>query len=323
MANDTFERIERLLDSGERRIARVFMAAIRNLRETIDLAELEAQLAAGQIDDALELLIEAAQVTGYASSTVFILAGQDTARFLAEAGVARIGFNQANERAVAIMRDNQLSLIREFADEQRAATRIALTDGIERGVGPREQARNFRQSIGLTERQAQYVRNYRAALERVGQRGVPRGEQMAALQRRLRDGRADREIERAIRESTPLSKKRIEWMVGRYAERWIKFRSEMIARTESLRSVHQGTDEAYEQAIDAGQIARADIEQTWNSARDDRVRDSHRKLNGQKRRMGETWQGDYGELRYPGDPLAPAAETIQCRCIVTRRIRPA
>ena len=63
------------------------------------------------------------------------------------------------------------------------------------------------------------------------------------------------------------------------------------------------------------------LERAWDSSRDTRVRRTHRALHGQKRRWKETWTTPNGTLRYPGDPDAPAEETIQCRCLLTTRIR--
>ena len=51
-----------------------------------------------------------------------------------------------------------------------------------------------------------------------------------------------------------------------------------------------------------------------------RERDTHLLLNGQIKRWGEAWETKNGPIRYPGDPDAPAVETIQCRCALSTRI---
>ena len=56
---------------------------------------------------------------------------------------------------------------------------------------------------------------------------------LRALTYDLRDHRFDATIRRAQREVVPLSQDRIEKMLGRYRERFIKYRAEVIARTES------------------------------------------------------------------------------------------
>lgn len=111
-------------------------------------------------------------------------------------------------------------------------------------------------------------------------------------------------------------------MVGRYRERYIKYRAEVIGRTEALRAVHQGTQEMYRQAVEQGAMSSTEYKHKWVSARDKRVRDSHRHLNGLVRMEGETFPGNDGALKYPGDPDAPASETVQCRCCLSTRLDP-
>lgn len=318
---DTKERIDALLTREERRIAAIFQLAIANVTESLDLEAIAALIERGQLEEALGLTQQIAAQLGNAAQTAFISAGTSTATWLAGAGLGAIMFDQVNERAVAAMRENTLRLVTEFTSEQRRATKAALLDGIERGLNPREQARAFRASIGLTERQQLAVLRYRRALESVGQQGVPRGEQAEALKRALRDARSDRSVKRAMRRMVPLPQAQIDSMVERYQKRYIKYRSEVIARTEALRSVHEGVEEAFRQGAEQGSWELKDLERTWDASGDARVRDSHRFLDGQKRAFGEPWRTSNGVLRYPGDPNAPASETVQCRCVLLTRVK--
>lgn len=54
-----------------------------------------------------------------------------------------------------------------------------------------------------------------------------------------------------------------------------------------------------------------DIRQTWVSMRDEKVRDSHQDLDGETRKVGEEFKTG---LKFPRDPRAPIAESINCRC---------
>jgi hypothetical protein len=321
MVNDPYERIDAQLNRAEPRLARVFRTAVDQLRAALDLELVAVLLESGRVEELLDMLRDVAAQVGAASNVVFVDAGRETAEFLRTADVARIAFDVVNIRAVQQMQVNQLELIRDFNEQQREVVRLVVADGIQQGLGPREQARNFRSVVGLNDRQASAVLNYRRLLERVGNSEYSRGQQREALTRALRDGRGDRSVEAAVRVGRPLKPEQIDRMVEAYHRRYIKYRAEVIARTEALRSVHQGNEEAYQQAIELGQIDPAQIEEKWNSARDRRVRDSHRLLNGKTKGLGGYWQGLWGKLRFPGDPEAPARETIQCRCIVTRRIR--
>jgi hypothetical protein len=101
----------------------------------------------------------------------------------------------------------------------------------------------------------------------------------------------------------------------------LQYRSQTIARSEALRAIHVGQDAEYRQAIADGHLRADQLEQEWNTAADERVRHSHRAMNGQKRPFGEAFVSGLGNLLlYPGDPSAPAEDVIDCRCAVGTRI---
>lgn len=316
--DDPAERLNLLLDQQETRIATIFRTAISDLKGEIDLDELADLIEQGRYNDALDRLQDAAERLAASSNVAFVTAGQSTADFLRSANVARIVFDQVNIFAVSAMQQTRLELIREFTAEQRKATSMALVSGVEAGTNPIAAARNFRDSIGLTSTQWTHVANYRAALERVG---VDPDAAQNALGRALRDKRTDRTVLAAARNNRKLPAEKIDMMVRRYTDRYVKHRAEVIGRTEALRAVNQGNEEAYRQAIAAGEINADQLRREWRTRLDNRERRTHRFLNGEVRGWGETWVTENGELRYPGDPEAPASETIQCRCAILTRIR--
>ncbi len=318
---DTAARIEALLEREERRLAAVFRAAVRDVKEGMDLEAVAALLEQGRFEEALDLTRVIGERLGLAAQTSFIASATATTSWLAGAGVSSILFDQANERAVRLMRATTLRLITDFTSDQRDAARAAMASGIERGLNPREQARAFRASVGLTAHQMGIVENYRRKLERVGQRGVTRGRQLDALKNVLRDARSDRSVHRALARMSPLPAAQIDNMVERYQARYIKHRAVAIARTEALAVVHEGVEEALQQGAQQGLYALEDLEREWDSAGDARVRDTHRFLNGQKKPPGEPWRTSNGAIRYPGDPLAPASERIHCRCVLLTRLK--
>lgn len=229
-----------------------------------------------------------------------------------------IDFSTPNYNAVNELQLSALNLIREFTVEQREVVLAALRDGVARGLNPVELSRIFRDTVGLTSVQSGYVANYRRALERLH---LDNGAKVNALQRALRDGRFDRTVIAAARNGSALSAAQIDTMVGRYRERWIAYRARTIGRTQALRAAHMGELAAWEASIANGDINAAEVIQTWETARDERVRFSHRTLQGQQRRFGEPFQSYSGaELRFPGDPEAPPEEVINCRCVLTRQL---
>lgn len=315
---DPAVRLNRLVDQQEARIANIFRTAIAALKDEIDLDKLATELEQGRVNDAIKRLQFAADSLGSASNVAFVTSGQSTSDFLTNAGIGRVLFDQVNLNAVAAMQGTRLELIREFTAEQLRATSMALVTGVESGTNPRAAARNFRDSIGLTSTQWTHVASYREALGRVG---VDAEAAQNALGRALRDGRGDKTVLAAVRASRQIPAAKIDWMVSRYADRYVKHRSEVIGRTEAMRAVNQGNEESYRQAIAAGTINAEQLRREWRTRLDGRERRTHRLLNGQVRNWGETWVTENGVLRYPGDPDAPGRETIQCRCALLTRIK--
>lgn len=311
-ATDPSDRLVALIGRAEPHIRDALLNAVYAARDAQTLDELAELIELGAYDEALERAARRGAVSlADAYAAVYVTSGRAGAEFLADALEVAVGFDQVNERAVEHMQSSRLRLIREFTAEQRSATRLALEDGIARGLNPVDQARAFRASIGLTTRQQAAVLNYRRLLEQGSSE---------ALYRQLRDARFDRTVLAAIRRGEPLKPEQVDRMVARYGERYLKYRSEVIGRTEALRAVHAGTEEVYRQAIDEGVVEPAQLRRKWVTAKDERVRHTHSLLNGQERGIDEVWESGGGVLRYPGDPSAPASETVQCRCALSTRI---
>lgn len=289
------------------------LAVIATIRDRWTLGQIADMLERGRIDQALAIVDVAARQLGGAWSRVYQSAAAQTATAVNRSlGLVSVHFDVANARAISAMRGNQLRLVQEFSREQRAATRQALLDGVRAGANPIEQARAFRQSIGLTQYQERAVANYRRALEAGGR---------DALSRELRDRRFDRTVARAADAGEGLTSKQVDAMVDRYRERYIQYRSEVIARTESMTAAAEGSHEAVVQAIEAGDVSPDRIERTWNPAEDNRVRDSHEAMDGQTVAYDQPFITGHGvRIRFPGDPQAPPEERIQCRCTVSTRI---
>jgi hypothetical protein len=225
-----------------------------------------------------------------------------------------VSYDGTNPRAVAALARNRLELVQGLREDARLAIGEALRGGIEGGANPRATAIAIRDSIGLTGEQAKWVANYRRKLESAD---------LGALDNALRDKRADAMVARAAKAGKPLPRARIDKMVDKYAERQLAYRAEVIGRTETLRSLHEGQEEAYQQSIDAGHVEADRLQLQWHAGDPPRTRTSHARMDKQLRRHGEAFRsGDGYALRHPGDRSAPASETVQCRCRVTRRVLP-
>ena len=318
--------MERMVTANERRIATAYVVMVRRLRAAAPIAEVQQAILFGVERNIFDQLEATAQLLGESWVESFVDAGRKTGVFVSSALSGRkvvqkqeitIIFDQTNVRATDQMRANSLRLVTNFSAGQRAATQQALVEAVQAGLNPRDAARAFRNSIGLTARQTRAVANFRRLL----------GEQsLEALTRELRDRRFDSTVRRAFGAGEPLSPSQIDRMVDRYYARSVKHRAEVIARTEALRSAHAGTQELYDQAIGAGTLRADELFRTWITAGDERVRDfddgptSHVVMNGQQRPVNEPFRSGAGsQLMFPGDPAAPGFDTVQCRCVVTTR----
>jgi HK97 family phage portal protein len=92
--------------------------------------------------------------------------------------------------------------------------------------------------------------------------------------------------------------------------------AEQVAVTVATGTLNGARDAAAEDIQAAGY---ADIERTWLSRRDDRVRESHRKADGQKQPVGSPFVVGNALLRFPCDPLGPIEEIAGCRCRLLHR----
>lgn len=89
-------------------------------------------------------------------------------------------------------------------------------------------------------------------------------------------------------------------------------RAQRIAMTEATRAFNAGTLAA---AQDMTGPDRPLVKQ-WITRNDARVRDAHRETNGQLQLLDDPFDVDGTPMQYPGDPTAPAALTVNCRCIM-------
>jgi hypothetical protein len=309
---DPASRLKKLIAKQSPRFASGFQLLISQIKDSLDLTEIADLLETGRLEQALTAALRRAPRLGNLYMDSFVAAARDTASFLnRNLETIVIDFDQTNPFAVQVARENQLRLVREFSQSQAKATREAILEGIKTGANPKAQAAAFKDSIGLTEKQVKAVENYRRQLE-VGDRGI--------FDRALRDKRFDSVVRTAIAEGKPLSRSQINKMVDRYREKYVAYRSRVIARTEALRSVHQGNHQMYLQAIENGDLDANSLMNEWNTSLRENVRDSHKDMHGQKRPFGEMFVSGRGNTALHPGAFNVQEEDIQCVCNVGTRI---
>jgi hypothetical protein len=318
--------IQQLVTTTEARVAHAWAAAVQQLRAANPVTELAARLHSA---NAVAGLTAAIGAFADAERDAYLSAGRATMRWIGgelakpehvEPVAKKILTFDADAEADAWAATNRIDRITGLSDEVRTLVREMLRRGTERGVNPRVIAREIRDAIGLTPAQEQIVANYRAQLEA--------GQLADALHRELSSGTSDRAIAAALRARSALTPAQIDLAVERYRANFIALRAETIARTEAQRIAHQASDNAFRQAIRRNDLDAEQLECEWlHSPTAKRTKDErafHVSMHGQKRAWGEPFESGLGNLLlFPGDPNAPAKETLNCRCGRTVRIRPA
>jgi hypothetical protein len=305
-----------------RQIRRAFLEAVKKIEDRIDVRHLTELLRAGRVQVAVDYVNLQLQEAGFRQlantvSNALLVSGLAAAEALTRGVPTEIEFTfgLTNPKTIEYLRTAEANLIREATRQTQAAVMTVIRDGVTAGRNPLDVARDIKQFIGLTDRQTQAVLNYRRALET---------RDSAALQRMLRDRRFDPTVRAAIANDTPLKPAQIDKMVERYRQRYLKYRAETIARTEAIRAVNKGNQLLWQQAVDDGKVEVGKIRRKWIYTHDLKTRHAHRTipgLNPDGVGLNEPFQSALGPIKFPGDPDASAANTINCRCTVVTRFR--
>lgn len=312
--------VRALLNLIAARIGISYEDVVQWLREQNSLAAIEERILRTGYASAITGVDQAAARIAADIHTQYIRAGHEASEWLDLKLPDRlVRFDSASPQIVARARANQLELVQGFELEQhqitRQITRRAVLESATHGVNPRRIAQDFRDSLGLTAGQEQWVANYRRALEQ--------GEYLRATGYELSSGQADRTLRRLARDGETLTQKQIDDYVERYRQNAITYRATTIARTEALRNAHDGIDDAMRQAIVRGDLEASQLETEWHSRRaGPRARDQHRAMNNKRVPFGEDFVlPDGTRMRGPGDPRGGAKHNANCGCAKSTAFR--
>jgi hypothetical protein len=94
------------------------------------------------------------------------------------------------------------------------------------------------------------------------------------------------------------------------SQRWAN-RARVIAITETTRAYGAGTVAA---GLEQSRVTGRLLQKRWRTEHDDRVRASHRAVDGTTLPLYQPFNVGGFPLLYPGDPQGPADEVVNCRC---------
>jgi hypothetical protein len=242
----SFIAIHQIAHRLEPRMRDVFLGAVDRLRGRMPERDIAAAIASGQLgqieniipfDDFAQDLRGATEATGSMSvfRSAFSQAGEEAARILGDEIQATLSFDLTNPRAIGWIRSNVAEMVVEVTDSTRAAIRAIVERSFEEGRNVDQVARDLRQVIGLTTREAEMVERLRRRLEAEG---------------------FDLEL--------------LEARVERFYRASIRRRARRIARTEMINASSGGQQELWIQSRDNGFI-KADTKRQWIVTDDDRL----------------------------------------------------
>lgn len=171
--------------------------------------------------------------------------------------VINLTYDPLDAATVAAQNVTNDAIAADVEDTAQATAEAILSSGLTRGVPPEIIARTLRDTLGMSQQEANAIQNYRLALA-TGSR--------SPLQRALRDRRYDAAVRRG-----GLTYEQIDRMVERYAARYRAFRANRLARTEALRAANQGRKAAWSQYAALTGRAPDAIRRFWLTAGDELV----------------------------------------------------
>jgi len=339
---------EALASKLEPELAKAILDAFVKQQGKADVDAIITALEAGDVGKVLELLDLPASIAAFEGVTSSLHTGANAAGAMAAAQVAlqvkgvSFAFNSLNPRLITWLQTYSLRLIRQISDGTREGIRQYLTQGMKDGKNPKAVARQIKGIIGLTDKQAQAVYNYRKELETFhlkrsagswglgnkidqvnGTQVLRPGEDGSPLdgigQRRLRDFRYDGQLKRALESGKPLKpeQEQIDKMVAAYQRKYLAYRSRTIARTEAIRTTNMGIQDAWQQALDKGVVKEDLTRKKWIVSADERLCQVCGPIPGLNPPKGIKHQQSF--ITPDGPQMLPPMHP-NCRCTVFYRV---
>lgn len=309
---------------------------LQQMQDVVDRAMLDEMVAAIEAGDAERLF----QATGFSVAVLNpivdriermyresaeIEVGEFPTRIRTPTGSVLFRFDMRNPAIEREVREHSSQLVTRITDDTRQVIRKTLERGQIVGRNPRNTAleiigrvdpvtkKRIGGVIGLTPHQERWVDSVRRYLTQGDEQYFSLG---------LRDKRFDKTVERYIKEGKPIPRDTVEKALVSYKNRALKYRANVIARTEAISASSRGRHAAIKQLVTDGTLPTSAIKKWWDATGDYRTRPSHRLLErGTKNDpigLDEPFVSPVTGARmlHPHDQSlgAPASELVQCRC---------
>lgn len=329
------------LDAWEAKLAADYLAQASQITGDASLSQILALIKAGD-DIRLVQTLEGAATYGATLETMrsaYIAGGADELANMSAAQFGRVGlaiskrpeFDPRRQTAEAFLQSNARNTLNGLVQQQGEAVQLMLAAGRKREATPRQVAeaivgkmqtngKRVGGVVGLAGNDARALVNARAQLES-GDPALMR----EYFQRVLRDRRFDKSVTKAINAGVKLPQDVVDKAMAQYSNRLLRNRAEAEASIQAMEVYNAGRAQLYRQLVEDG-IDPATITKQWRTRGDERVRISHRIMNGQTQYASVPFNGPSGiRAMNPGDTSlgAPTSFVVRCRCRAVYTITPA
>lgn len=282
---DDLPPLSRLAGRLEPEVYRRFVAAARAATEDIDLDALEQAILSGD-PYAIDTASRAIQMNSRLAPELkvdllrgFLLGAEYAYTNLEASGITGVSFDLVNPLAVQWAETVGAARITEVGNETILAIRELVTQAASGQMDAYKLARVIKNDnlVGLHSRQLNAVENFRLTLEADGT---------------LTDAMIDRRV-------------------ARYADAQLRFRAQMIARTETMTASSEGQRGLWASAIQQGQLNPNAVRREWLIARIEGLCLNCEAFEGQTAPIGGEYvaQSGGGVPSSKGPPLHP-----NCKC---------
>ena len=277
-----------IADARKKDVAGIFVSAVDEATDLVKIGNVEAAVITNN-PDAVAALMPTAELTERMALVTPITQDAYNASatraitFLPNTLADVAAFNQVAPRALEFIATSSAKRITDINTQARLAIRNTLSSSLRQGISARATARRLRDTVGLNERQAIALINFRTGLEEQGLTD-------ALIRRRV-------EVQR---------------------NRFIAQRADTIARTELMTAVNEGRQELWMQLKDQDLIDESRAKRQWITARDSRVDCKVcEPMDKQLRNIDEPFTtGDGRQVMIPGEQVHP-----NDRCTIVLRFK--
>lgn len=286
-------------------IATAFLDVIDRLEKRFTTKDIVNALESGDLKPFLDEVVTAPELQEFIApvQAAIVQAAEAQVKQLPE---LTISFDAYNQSTVDAVQRQSARLITEVTDEIKSTIRYILEAGEKSGASSSSMAAEIRQYIGLTQKGATAIQNYRRMLEE---------QDPTALERALRDKRFDRSLINSINGGPKLSPAQIDKQVEAMRKKALTYRARLISDNETLQAVQEGQRATWRQVLADKSTGVIGVVRRWFVAHDERLCPICAPVPD----MNEKGRGMDENFETPIGPVIGPLLHIKCRCITLYR----